>query len=361
MAKASDQIKADLRRARGVEAITPDRLLSSGSTVLNLACTGLVEGAFLKGHYYLYCGDSDSGKTFVGLACLAEAANNRSFDGYDLVYDAPEGGALMDIRRFYGRRLAERLQPPAADKDGRAEHSRTVQQFYEHLDARFKRGRPFVWLLDSQDCMSSEEEIKHADKRARRADDGEGKGSYGDGKARYHSQHLRRVLGPLADSGSILVIINQARQSFDPFNPDAYSGGTALRFYATLQLWSKNGGKIKRQIRGKDRQLGILAKIRVKKNRITGRDRSVVVPIYHSAGIDEVGSMVDYLVSERRWVESGGVVTVSGLGPEFDVRREALVAKIEEDDLEDDVRELVRQTWDGVEAACVVKRKPRYE
>ena len=359
MAKRSDQIKQQLRRSTGVVPRW-DFGLSSGSTLLNLACTADPDVAFWPGTYTLFVGDSDSGKTFIGLTCFAEAAINPAFKDYRLIYDAPEGGALMDFERFFGKAAADRIEPPSV-VDGVPHNSRTAQEFYRHLDDLFKAGKPFVMVLDSQDCLSSDEEIKKFEKsKAPKKKDQEQAGSYGDSKAKVHSANLRRVLGPIQDTGSILIIINQTRDSFDMFNPSTYSGGRALKFYATLQLWSKQAGKINRNVRGKERELGINAKIQVKKNRVTGRDRTVQVPIFHSLGISEVDSLVDYLVSEKVWKMDDGIVSVIGLGPEFDMRKEKLVQKIEAEDQVGDVRDLVVETWNEIEKSCEVERRSRY-
>ena len=364
MVERSDQIKKALRGS-GVVVKPPGLFVGTGSTMLNLACTGRADDGFACGHYYLFVGDSDSGKTFFSMTCFSEAAKNPEFDDYRLIYNGPEGGALMDVARFFGKRVARRLEPPAT-VNGEPRHSRTAQEFYYHVDDAFSRGRPFIMVLDSQDSLSSEEEIKKFDKtkkasrRSRRDEKEEAKGSYGDSKAKIHSANLRRVLGPLEETGSILIIINQTRDSFDPFVPSTYSGGRALKFYATLQLWSSQAGKINREVKGKERELGIRCKIRIKKNRVTGRDRTVVVPIYHSVGIDDTGSMVDYLVSEKVWKCSEGVITVEGLGPTFLMKSEKLIQYIEEKELVDDMKALVVDAWESVEKACEVTRKNRY-
>ncbi|MCK9570189.1 DNA recombination/repair protein RecA [Candidatus Pacearchaeota archaeon] len=339
--------------------------LSSGSSMLNLGCTGKIDGCFLPGHYYFLVGSSDSGKTFLSLTLLAEAAANHAFDNYRFVYDAPEGGALMDIRRFFGIKVAERLEPPEVDEDGAARHSETSEEFYYHVDDALKGKRPCIYILDSQDCLSSKAEIEKFKKTKsafRKGTTKDQAGSYGDGKAKSNSANLRRLMGPLARTGSILIIISQERDSFDMFEKATHSGGRALKFYATLQLWSTCAGKISKTVMGKPRQLGVNCKVRVKKNRVTGRDRTVIIPIYHSYGIDDVGGMVDYLIAEGVWKETDGKVKVTGLGPDWPSgRREKVIKRIEDEELVEDLKELVAVTWQDIEDACVVERKRRYE
>ena len=109
---------------------------------------------------------------------------------------------------------------------------------------------------------------------------------------------------------------------------------------------------------GKDRKIGITTRVEVKKNRGTGRDRMVNVPIYYSYGIDDVGHMVDYLLEEGHWSKERGVINAK----EFDVKlkRDDLLRHIEKDDLQFELKQLVRVTWEGIEAACELQRQPRY-
>jgi RecA/RadA recombinase len=358
----ADAVKEGLRQKHQREKYDLKEGLSTGSTILNLACTGDPNAGFLKGHYHFVVGDSVSGKTFLSLTCLAEASIKPTFDDYRFIYDGGEGGALMNIKRFFGRGVADRLEPPALGDDELPVYSETVEEFYYHVDDAIEANKPFIYIQDSMDSLSSDAEASKFEERKKAHREGKDtSGAYGDNKAKINSAYLRKVIGPLRDTGSILIVINQTRDSFDMFTRKTRSGGHALKFYATLELWSSVAGKIERQVRGKKRQLGIKCKIAVKKNRVTGRERTIVIPIYHSHGIDNTGSCIDYLIEEGFWKERRGVIEVEGLGPTFKAKREKLVQKIEGEGLEEDVAELVGQVWNDVEKACEVKRKRRYE
>ena len=101
-----------------------------------------------------------------------------------------------------------------------------------------------------------------------------------------------------------------------------------------------------------------MARVRVKKNRVTGKDRTVEIPIYHSYGIDDVGSCIDYLIEEGHWKSSKGKVSA----PEFDYDgpRGALVRMIVEQGMENDLRSTVQETWDEIEQSLTMNRPPRY-
>ena len=357
---STDEIKTGLRRKRSRRSFSDDDYLSTGSTLLNLACSGRVDGGFVKGHYVLLVGDSTSGKTFLSLTCLAEANINPAFDDHRFIYDNAEGGALMNIRRFFGAGVADRMEPPAVDADGPV-FSSTVEEFYYNVDEAAKVGRPFIFVEDSMDSLSSDAEADKFDERKDAHRKGrQAAGSYGDNKAKINSSHLRKVLGPLREMGSILIIINQTRDSFGLFGGKTRSGGHALRFYATLELWSSVKHKLQRTVRGKKRQLGVLCKIQVKKNRLTGRERVIELPIFHSHGIDDVGSCVDYLVGEGYWDVRTGKTAATGMGPTITAKRESLIRRIEDGDMQEDLRELVGMVWNSIEKDCEVVRKRRY-
>jgi len=337
--------------------------VSSGSTLLNLACADNPAVAFLKGGYYYLVGDSASGKTWLSLSCFAEACQNPAFDNYDLVFDDVEGGALMDIEHYFGKEVARRLEPPTLDKHGAWSNSTSIETFYNNLDRRIAKGRPFIYVLDSQDSLTSAASKKKFKQQRKAEKEGEeAKGSFGDGKAKYHSEHIRESLAGIRDLGSILIIIGQTRDSLGyGFNPKTRSGGRALRFYAHLEIWSAVGKKLERLRHGRKRVVGVQCLVEVKKNRLTGkvgRDRQVILPIYYGLGIDDVGSCVDFLVREGRWSNDDGVVVARDLrikGP-----RGRVVAYIEDKGLETRLREVVGETWQQIEEECLVKRKARY-
>lgn len=353
-----DKIKQSLKRKPPV-ILAPNEYLSTGSTVLNLACSGRVNGGFGKGRYYFIVGDSASGKTWLVLTCLAEASISPVFKNYRFIYDNSEDGALMDVERFFGESVAGKIEPPALRK-GEPVFSSTIEEFYYNLHSAAEDGRPFVYILDSMDSLSSEEEITKflASKKAHATGDA-AKGSYGTAKARANSGGIRQILPKLRKTGSILIVISQTRDNLGfGFETKTRSGGKALRFYATVELWSSVVGKIRKTVMGKPRELGITAKIQVKKNRQTGRETSVDVPIYWSYGIDDLGGCVDFLVNEGFWKKKKGSIDAT----EFEVcePREKLIRLIEKEGREKELRALVWDCWAEIEKACSIHRKPRY-
>lgn len=334
-------------------------MLSTGSTLLNLACSDSPHGAYLKGHYYFFVGDSQSGKTWLALSSFAEACRCSDFDDYRLIYDNAEDGALMDMAKFFGKKVASRLEPPAK-RHGEPVFSDTVESFYFHLAKAAKQG-PCFYVLDSMDALQTDDDVAKFQESQKAWEEGkEISGTYGMSKAKLNSTRLREALRLIRDTGSILIIIAQTRDNIGfGFEKKTRAGGHALRFYATLEIWTSVVGKLHKTVRKKQRQLGIMGEARVKKNRVNGKDRSVKIPIYHTYGIDDVGSCIDYLVDEKHWSKNGAKIHAEDL--EMTGSREWLISQIEEKGLEADLRDIVGDVWKEIEDACAVKRKPRYE
>ena len=339
--------------------------LSSSSTLLNLAATGRLNCCFYKGHYYWFVGDSESGKSWLALASLAEASINPEFDDYRLIYDNSEHGALMNIERYFGKRVADRLEPPRGTREEPI-YSKTVEDMYYALQDLFEVGEPFIFIEDSMDVLDTKADQKKFKKQMRAKTESDNKaGELQVGaKAALNSAYLRRVVDGCNKTKSIVIIISQTRDRLGfgaKFDPKTVAGGRALKFYATMSIWTSIREKIKRTVRGKKRAIGIMSKVQTKKNRHQGKDRTIYVPIHYSSGVDDIGSLISYLVDEKHWKGTEENVTA----PEFDYKgsREGLVQQIESEgaSAEYEIKQIVKEVWNEIEAACEVQRKSRYD
>ena len=352
-----NRIKKKLMRRKQSPSIVPADFVSSGCTLVNLLCTGQADKAFPKGHYVLLVGDSAAGKTWLSLNTLAEAHLNPAFSEYRLIYDNVEGGASMDVGFYFGSGFADRLEPPGFE-DGVPVYSETVEQFYRTLDDLAKGDRPFIYVLDSMDALSSEQDLQ----KFQESKEGSNKGNFGLSKAKANSTNLRKVISDLRRTQSILIVIAQTRESIgfgSVFEPKTRAGGNALTFYAQIELWLSVRKKLKRTVRGKKREIGTLIQCKSRKNRIAPPMGSVDFSILYQLGIDDVKSCVDYLISEGHWTKRGNRINA----PEWDFSgtEKALIQKIESEDLQPQLISIVQGVWDELRSAVYEKRKRRYE
>jgi RecA/RadA recombinase len=317
--------------------------LSSGVTLINLASYGTIDRGIVKGKVYRIAGRSSSGKTFLCRTILAEAARNKNFDGYELIYDDVERGALMDTEKFFGRGLVDRLVPPAWSKSKVPIFSRSTLDFYRRVRTKLEDGKKLIWVLDSLDSLCPDAESKMTD-----------------GKAKVNSQELRKLMEPLETTGSILILISQTRVDMRSMFPqDIAAGGNAPEFYSTLEIWLRKIKILTTTYKEKKCATGILVSAHIKKNRISGKDRKVTFPFSPDYGIDDVGANIDFIRFWKHWEQKKGIGIIA---PEFEFQgtRNKLIKKIEEENSEQKLQIITEEVWNNVQKAITVERKPRY-
>jgi RecA/RadA recombinase len=341
-------------KQRKKERTEEQRFLNTGCSLLNLAISDRVEGGFPIGRYTLLNGDSASGKTFLTMTSSAEAMRRPDWEEWDLFYNGTEGGMSMDVRRLFGKRVSKRLKQL---------QSESLEEFYYDVDDRIQHsketGRPFLYVLDSMDGIDAEDDQEKFEKRKKAHRSGkEETGSYGMAKAKLNSTSIRRVQAGLLKTGSILIVICQSRDSpgamgYGPKRTRA--GGRALKFYADVEIWSSRIGELTRKVRGKTRKIGAKLKLQVSKNRITGKLHEVETAVYPSYGIDDVGTCIDWLVSEGWFKKSKGAITTdNGLKKQ----RDQLVSFYEESPK--GLMMALQECWSSIEQAKNLERRSRY-
>lgn len=327
--------------------------LSTGATMLDLALSGQVGKAFGPGHYTLYVGDSGSGKTFLLLTMFAEASMIPEYKDYRFLYVSSENGNQFDTERFFGPGVAKRLETVQPE---------SLERMYDMFDKMNAEGTKFIAVVDSTDGMATEAEIKAIKENTKlRESNKDTKGSYGDGKAKVHSARLKYVVHGIEKTGSILAIISQTRDNIDAGmfeEQKTRSGGHALKFYAHSEIWLTVGAAIKKTVNGKDREIGKFANFKVKKNRVNGKARNGRVALLPEFGIDDVGTMMDWLIEEKFLTASGGRYSTPWFEKTY--TKEEIIAKMEDEDRVGEIKQFVQESWDSIEAALLVPRKPRY-
>ncbi len=359
----SDDDAATLLGQNDTPEIDTAPFLSSGDTVLNMHLSNTPTGGWKAGKYYVLIGESSTGKTWLAFTAFAEAMRSEAFKDYRLIYDAVEGGADMDIQRYFGQKVFDAIEPPAGTKDD-PQFSVTVEDFYDNLDNAMAAGTPFIYVLDSMDGLTSaDDESKFLEEKEARAKGKTVSGSYGMSKAKRNKRGLLRATGPkgLRQSGSILMILCQTIDNVGfGFETKTRSGGNSLTFFATAELWLSLKKTVVKKVKDKDRPVGVETLVNIKKNRITGRRyEKLSIHIYHSIGIDDVGGCIDYLVAEGWWKAAAGKIDATEL--KVKLGREALVKYIEEKGKEGRVARLVAKCYREIASATVIERKRRYE
>lgn len=342
-----------------VESNKTYKLISSGSTLLNLALSGMSKGGFATGKVANIIGDSHSGKTLLSLTILAEMAKSSRFDDYLFIYDDVEAALEFDVAKIFGQKVKDRILPPQYDEDREPRSSDTIEEFQYNVMQLLKGDKPFIYILDSLDALDSDDDVKKMDENiiARQKGNKE-KGSYNMSKPKKMSEMFRRIVRKLKKGNSLLIVVSQTRDNINPmsFQTKTRSGGRALEFYSSFIMWMAVAKKHKKH----DRMVGIDCKIKVSKSKLTGKMREVTIPIYTNYGIDETGSCIDWLETEGHWKKKGN--KIKALEFKVCMLREKLIQYIESSpEKQKKLRHIMADMWERIEKSLELNRKPRYE
>jgi RecA/RadA recombinase len=334
--------------------INPDDLIPTGSTYLNLACSDNPFGGYMKGRIVNVIGDSDTAKSFCALTTIAAMANEKRFKDYSFFVDDVEEALLINIRKMFGDKTADRI-------DTKTYHSNTIEQWFANQMKAIQNKKPFIYITDSFDALDSEAAIERSNEVAKQIEkngESDGKGSYKVEKAKGVRQILRAIKGDIKKTESLSLIISQSQTDLRPMmhGKKTRACGEALKFYCTHEIWLNRMGKLK----DKEIEIGSLIQAKLGKNRVTGKKRNAVFPVYYDYGVDDIVSCLNYLIDAKR-ILTVSKQTISCPDLNFEGLKAALVNKIETERLEKEIQLLMKDEWDKVEESVKLNRKPRWE
>lgn len=243
------------------------------------------------GKFINLVGDKSAGKTFLANEFIAWAYHNLGKD-FKWVYDDCEAGYSFDTESLYGFDIMP--ENPV--------HSTTVEEAFYNISKfaeRLKSNQFGIYVLDSLDGLTSEEQDKRAEERIKSIEnDKEMKGTYGMGKPKYLSQEFfPQLCSVIQDKNILVIIISQIRDNVDMFSFEKYSraGGKALDFYAHSVIWLATAKKIEKS----DTPVGVVVKAKTTKSKTPRPYRECFFSFLYDYGLDGIGTSVDYLFDLR--------------------------------------------------------------
>lgn len=320
-------------------------LVPTGSTLLNLALSGNPFGGFRLGSIVNIVGDSHAGKTFLFWQMMAEIVHSKQkhLRGHKLIYDDAEAALNIPIKQLFGKKI---------DRVDRAYSSNYMEELFAGLNRLLKKDKKFIYGIDSLDSLEAKEVLK-------KKDDDIGKREI-PSEPRVLKNILRNINAKIERTDSLFCVISQTRKNIGVMfgEKQRRAGGDALRFFSTHELWLA----VRKHIARKKMDVGIITKVKIRKNKLTGKQSIVEFPIYVDYGIDDVGSMIDWMVEKKFWSssESDKSKLVKTHGDFIDGTPNKLIKHIESNDLEEKLIGIVTDCWNQLIEETRTKRKRRY-
>ncbi len=322
------------------QTITYDKMLSTGSTLLDLAISGtrVRGGGIPKGIMVEVFGPESVGKTAIVGEVIANAKNKG---GEAKVCD-PEGRFSTEYQHIFDFDLTDE------------EYCRpdTVWEMFDAY-AKFKptnNENLHVFACDSLAALSTEMEMKDRDKMGMK-------------RAKDFSEGFRKYARRIANSNGVFLCSNQIREGDG--GTIITPGGRAIRFYASLRIELKYGYPTRRIMRTRNMKLGgnekaqehqlpvgTIGVARIIKSSIDRPFREAPIYIEFEYGIDDVRGNLQWLKDV-----TGG--TRYGIGKHTAQSMDKAIKKVEIADAEGDLRTVVIDTWEEMMANFGSDRKPK--
>jgi len=317
--KITEEIKGAINE-NGVKDLSPvDEWISTGCTLMDLAITGKLPGGFPVGRISHIFGAESTCKTVIGTTILGAAQRNGAI------------AFFADVEQTFDHDWATLFGLNCSNKDNfRLGHPRTIEEFFDSYlkdIIELKDDRQRVVVVDSLSAMPANAEIE-----------GElEKGSFGTMRAKQMSIALRKYIRPLSDTKTSVIFIDQSRMNIGfAYGPkETYSGGMALKFYASTRIHLKHGTKEKNK---KDVEIGTWINFLVDKSKVSAPHRGSEFCILYDYGIDNIHSNLLFLQEAQKEDRTVSFNGTSGF-------MSKMIKYVEENNLEEKLDAEVEKAW----------------
>lgn len=312
-------------------------VISTGSTLLDLAISGgRKRGGGLPGGILVEIfGPSGSGKTVL----LSEIAGSVQRQSGEIIFHDPEARLDTPFARLLGLKIT---------KDNYFRPN-TVPEIFDPIKT-WKVSKEVIngVFADSLAALSTDQEM------------GEAGDPYGMRRSKEFSEGLRKTCRIIKDENYLMVCSNQIRDVIGATQYQAKTatpGGKAWTFYPSVRLTTNviKKHKVDKKFGGKEisKIIGVRTEVHVYKNSVWEPYHTAPVTIIFDYGVDDIRENLQFIKDYSKH----SVYTLGGEG--LDKSLNESIKIIEDDQLENQLREEVIDLWEAIEREFKTERKPK--
>lgn len=335
-----EKVKEEGKLKRGTDKFegNPEIMTSTGSTLFDLALSGgrVRGGGLLGGIMVEIYGQESIGKSVL----LSEIAGEIQRRGGEALFNDTESRFDEQFARIFGYTLDRKYY---FNPDTVTEVFNAIEK-WEPTDPK----KVNAIITDSLAALSTQLEMDGEDKMGMR-------------RGKEFSAGFRKNARLLKKNNYIMICSNQIRDTMNSFGPKTDTpGGWAVRFYSSVRVELSKAYKepvIKKTktIHGKEvtEVVGINIEAKVTKNSTWKPFRSAPITILYDYGIDDIRQNLQFVKDYT----DNTVYTVRGR--RLSNTLENAILKVEDKNLEAELREEVIDLWEYIQDKFKIDRKKK--